>query len=306
MYYYKVYGLKIKSRVELPVLLIDEEVEKVTDVEIDFTPMPIHIKSKIEEGVRSCYQSDEIWFTVNNLGIFRLLKGSVIEIELDSLQNIEWARQFIYYRCLAYILMQRDIVGLHGSAMVMNNQGVIISGDSGAGKSTLASALKLRGYHFMSDDVCGIYPQDNYNIAPGFPLQRLLPAVMVEQKYDLSKYRTIHEGRKLKYLVPVQHQFYNQYIKMNKLFTICVSDKENQVTIEKVDGINKLKEVYENIFGSSTKIEMGLAPSYFKQCLELSKQIEVYRITRPVDLYTVDEQINLIESVVFSKKEVGA
>jgi hypothetical protein len=45
---------------------------------------------------------------------------------------------------------------LHGAAVLMEEDAVLLSGPSGAGKSTLATALVRRGHALLSDDVCPV------------------------------------------------------------------------------------------------------------------------------------------------------
>ena len=43
---------------------------------------------------------------------------------------------------------------------------------------------------------------------------------------------------------------------------------------------------------------------YFKQCLDIAKNIRFFKITRPANKFTVDEQIELIEGEILGVKEV--
>ena len=45
-------------------------------------------------------------------------------------------------------------------------------------------------------------------------------------------------------------------------------------------------------------------PKYFKQCIDIAKNIRFFKITRPLEKFTVDDQIDLIEREVIEIKEV--
>lgn len=46
-----------------------------------------------------------------------------------------------------------------------------------------------------------------------------------------------------------------------------------------------------------------MPPEYFAKCLGFVKNIRYYKIFRPKGKFTVDEQIDLIENIVFDKAE---
>ena len=45
-------------------------------------------------------------------------------------------------------------------------------------------------------------------------------------------------------------------------------------------------------------------PIYFKQCIDIAKNIRFFKITRPANKFTVDTQIELIERELIGVKEV--
>ncbi|WFR62136.1 hypothetical protein P9222_28415 [Paenibacillus amylolyticus] len=65
-------------------------------------------------------------------------------------------RLFILGTCMAVIMMQRGILPLHGSAVVIDGWAYAFVGYSGAGKSTLSAALASRGYPLLTDDVVAL------------------------------------------------------------------------------------------------------------------------------------------------------
>ena len=44
-------------------------------------------------------------------------------------------------------------------------------------------------------------------------------------------------------------------------------------------------------------------PIYFKQCVDIAKNIRFFKITRPANQFTVDTQIDLIEGEIISINE---
>ena len=65
-----------------------------------------------------------------------------------------------------------------------------------------------------------------------------------------------------------------------------------------------MNKLIENVF----RIEMlryagGIEPVYFKQCLDIAKSTKMYRITRPKEVFSVEEQIRLIREVLLLNEE---
>ncbi|WP_370238688.1 HPr kinase/phosphorylase [Brevundimonas sp.] len=79
---------------------------------------------------------------------------------------------------VAIILAWRGLVPLHGSAVEIGGQAVLLAGPSGAGKSTLCDALVRRGGKLVSDDLSVMKPVADGGtpvLLPGRPAIRLFP-----------------------------------------------------------------------------------------------------------------------------------
>lgn len=81
-----------------------------------------------------------------------------------------------YGTVAALIMVWRGLVPLHGSAVALSGQAVIIAGASGAGKSTLCAALVRQGGRLVSDDLSALLPLPRAGtpmLQPGRPAIRL-------------------------------------------------------------------------------------------------------------------------------------
>jgi len=79
---------------------------------------------------------------------------------------------------VAIVLAWRGLVPLHGSAVEIDGQAVLLAGPSGAGKSTLCDALVQRGGKLVSDDLSVMKPVADGAVPvllPGRPAIRLFP-----------------------------------------------------------------------------------------------------------------------------------
>ena len=197
--------------------------------------------------------------------------------------------------CLGFIMLQRKMVAIHGGVIEMDNKAVIFTGDRGAGKSTLTTALRRKGYKFISDDVAGIKIDKVPYVMPGFPYQKLCESAMNKFGYDKEAFTSFMSDKEVKYVVPAIDEFVNEKRELVSIVKLTVGDVD-EVTIEELRGSEKLNNIIENIYRGEYIKHLGkMDPIYFKQCVDIAKNIRFFKITRPANKFTVDSQIELIE-----------
>ena len=84
--------------------------------------------------------------------------------------------------CLGFIMIQRDKIAIHGGVVVIGDNGVIFTGDRESDKSTPTTALRNRGYRFISDYVAPTYINKIPYAYPDFPYQKLCDDIVEELK----------------------------------------------------------------------------------------------------------------------------
>lgn len=303
-YYYKVYGLNIESEILVPELtFLDDKIEKNIDVKIYYKTMPDDIKQKVHEGKKAFYNSQYVWFHIDNVGTYLIENGDTVTIDLCENPDLNILKVYILGSVLGIILLQRNTVAIHGGSIVINNKGCIFTGDKGAGKSTLTTALRQRGYDFVSDDVGAIELSDIPMINPGFGYQKLCEDAMTKLGYDSSKYTPFRSDMNIKYIVPALDNFVSEKVPFKALFEIEQGDTQ-KVEVVEVTGNEKLQNIIKNVF----RIEVlmysgGISGEYFKKCIEIAKHIKFYKITRPKNQFTVNEQIDIIENIIYQKRD---
>ena len=60
-----------------------------------------------------------------------------------------------------------------------------------------------------------------------------------------------------------------------------------------------MNTIMKNIYRGYVNQLAGLDREYLKKCLKVTKDINVYRMIRPKDEFTVNEQIELIKEELF-------
>lgn len=292
---YYVYGLNIKSEIE-----IDEfqKIDMISDdkiVNIKNGVMSKEIKDDILNGSKIKLSKDKIWFHIPNIATYCIINGNEIIVEVVKEADMQLMKVYLMCSCLGFIMLQRNMVAIHGGVIEMDDKAVIFTGDRGAGKSTLTTALRQKGYNFISDDVASIEIDKVPYVMPGFPYQKLCESAMDKFGYDKESHTSFMSDKEVKYIVPALDQFVYEGRELVGIVKLTVGDV-NEVTIEEIVGAEKLNNIIENIYRGEYIKYLGKMDSiYLKQCIDIAKNIRFFKITRPANKFTVHEQIDLIK-----------
>ncbi|MCD2503293.1 hypothetical protein LQE93_16275 [Clostridium sp. NSJ-145] len=301
MYNYIVYGLKIKSDIKIKEFIKSEN--ENNDIDIVLGQAPDDIKSMISKGSRSSYSKTNVWFHIDNIATYYITNGKTILVEPCENHDETLLRVYLMCSCLGFIMLQREQVAIHGGVINIDGNAVIFTGDRGTGKSTLTTALRNKGYQFISDDVAATYFDKVPYVYPGFPYQKLCDDAMDSLGYEREGLSTIVGEDKVKYIVPAFDSFYDKSAPLTSIVKLEVGDVD-KVTIDKVIGQEKLMLIMKNVYRQEFLGFMGgMTPVFIKKCVDIAKNITCYKVTRPKEGFTVNEQINLIEDTFINIEE---
>lgn len=298
-YKYRVYGINVESEVVLPELLTNDYKEDICDdVRISYGLMPEEINEKIEEDKWFNFKNDKMWFSVNDVAKYYIFNGNTIIVEPYDNANIHYVKAFLLGSAFGMLLIQRNIIAIHGGTVVVNEQAIVITGEQGTGKSTLTSALREKGYFFMADDVSviGKIKDTKHVIHPGYPQQKLCRDAMEKMGYNIEAFKRIDEGRD-KYAIPVHKSFIKESMPLGAIFEITIGEGPH-VEIEEITGTEKIKLLLKNIYRAEVTQHSGVRPEYFKNCIDIAKTIPLFKIKRPKGKFSVEEQMSVIEKVL--------
>ena len=304
-FYYKVYGLEVESEININEFVPIENINVENKVNIVYANMPLNIKEDIKNNKKSSFSKAECWFHINDVATYRVTGGNLIEFEPCENADPYLLRVFLMCSCLGFIMIQRDIVAIHGGTIVIDNKAIILTGNRGAGKSTLTTGLRLKGYPFISDDVAAIEIKDNIPMVKhGFPYQKLCSSAMDKLGYDKEKYFSFMSDTEIKYLVNAHDDFIYEDTRLFALCELSVGDVED-VQIEEIKGSEKLNKLISNRYRVEfVQVMGGISPIAFKTLLQIAKNIKFYKIIRPNGQFTVDKQIELLLERVYCKERV--
>lgn len=296
-YYYKVYGLNIESELSMPELLLRENDDN-TQVIIAYGHMPKWVKEGIIKGESCRFEKNRMWFSVEDVGYFYISNGEYIMMEPDINAKIEDIKTFLLGSAFGMLLIQRQLVTIHGGSIEIDGHAMVFSGDSGSGKSTLTSAFRDKGYPFMADDVSVIGSgKDKVPIVyPAYPQQKLCKDTMIKMGYDLKKFIMIDDDRE-KYIVPILKHFTKEPRCLGAIFIIDIYEGEN-IKIEEIKGKEKISILLKNIYRIEIIKYSGLDSIYFRKCLDIAKNVPLFKVKRPKNKFSVDDEISAIENLI--------
>ena len=298
-YYYRVYDLNVESDIEMPELL-EVDVNDKIDVVIKYGKVPKNMINKIQEGSWFHLEEKYFVFRVENIAKYFVENGSEIIIEPYELANKDDVKTFTLGTSFGILIKQRNDIAIHGGTILIDNKAVILTGNTGAGKSTLTNAFRHNGYRFLCDDVSVLgNKKDSIFVMPAYPQQKLCKDAMDKMGYDTEKFKKIDDDRD-KYCIPVHDSFEKDPCKLSAICEIELTDKDDDVEIKEILGQEKLFSVLKNIYRIELIRTMDMKKEYFSKCLEIAKNIRVFKVKRPKDKFTVNEQIRLIEQAVLS------
>ena len=303
--YYKVFGVVVESQIIMPELIsiskkdFDNSDNK-NKVYVKLSNMPDNVKNSIESGEIHYFSKEECWFIIKEIGIFRMINGNEIYVENIGGNDIE-IKAFVLGSAFGCILIQRNVLAIHGGLIMLDDSGIIVTGHMGAGKSTLISGLIKKGYKFLADDVSAMEIDHNKVMGnPAYPQQKLCRDAAVNMGFDPENMIKVDDERD-KFALKENGNFISSPKQIRYMFELFIKEdiEDRSVSIVEVKGTDKLARIIQNIYRTGIARTVGFKGEYLKNILTFASNIKYYKILRPQNMFSVEEQITkIIEKVV--------
>lgn len=300
---YKAFGLTIHSEISFSELIFIASTDNLCDIEIrikDLTGQWATISNNENEFV---IREQFVMFRAYDIAIFCIENGKTISVSPLKDYNEDMVRLWILGTCIGAILLQRRVIPLHGSAVLINGNAYAIIGDSGAGKSTLASAFIRNGFQLLTDDVIAVSlnGHDEPIVTPSYPQQKLWQDSLGNFGMRYNEYKSIH-GREDKYYVPVVSNYYGDPVPLAGVIELVKTTKYG-ITIEETQNLTRFYTLYSNTFRNFMIQGLGLMEWHFNTCAKMINQIEVYKLQRSESGFNAQQLVDTI-LITLNKGEV--
>jgi len=280
-------------------------------VRIRLGKVPAGIAAPGEKTATHQVAKGQFLFPVQGVACYYVANGNSIVVEpVEGAQEYD-VRLFLLGTSFGALLMQRGLLPLHGSAVVIDGRAVVFTGVSGAGKSSLLAAFRKRGYPFLTDDVVAVTvnPDGSARVHPSYPQQKLwrdsTEAIGVETS-SLTPFDTRDDQEK--FAVQAMQGFWPSPVPLASVYEVQVTRRRG-ITLRSLAGMDKLAVLLNHTYRACLVDGLGLKAAHFKQCVAVARQVAVARLTRPQNLFSLEEQVRRIEEDLaqqFVDKEVDA
>ena len=292
MYFYKAYGLGIRSEIQLPELLVGS---RAFDVDIKREKIASNFKRQMKDD---CFWANdsELFRLYPNISSFLIRQGREIIVDPNAGVNENIIRPYLLGNIFGSLLHQRGLLVLHGSAVMMNGKAVVILGPSGSGKSTAAASLISKGYSLVADDVIAINGDINgfLFVYPSFPQLKLFSDVAVSLGYD-PKILPYDHPEESKLVVRFTSEFSSDPIPLARIYILKKGDPTNIIRLGQMESMIKL---VQNSYAVKSLNARANLSSHFSQCTKVAKYVPICRFIRPFDIDSLPDFANALENDV--------
>ena len=295
--FYKIYGFIVKSQIPLQGAAPDTEGEP--DVRIVCGSVPDFLRKAGKKGYGTWTNGfTSAWFRVRDGTQIYVEGGRRITVELAAKPDMTLVSSLLLSAGMALICQQRGEPFLHGSALVLQKQAILLCGESGAGKSTVATQMLQRGAGLLADDTVRIHGESEMLAEPSYPQQKLCRDVALRCGRRLEELKYIDEERD-KYALPRADCYVEEAQALKKIFllrkaaagsgqaeAVCIRELTGQEALEAVTGQLYLSDTYRHI--------TGIPFSLLEQLIRITAQAQILEVTRQAQGDTVQEVVTKI------------
>lgn len=288
---YRAFGLNIDSALEFPELYPGSG---SPDVQINIaTPetvlYPCEHRNSYAEAT-----PEHFFLKIDKISHYLVTGGSTITLLPLTTANPFDVRLYVLGTCFGVLLLQRNILPLHGCAVATPRGGIIICGDSGIGKSTLAAALGQKGYGIISDDVCAIVQKHNRCILyPSYPQIKLSPDSISHLNLNCDELTQDVETKKFYY--PIHEKYHPRFIELHSIIVLKTS-RSSTIEHKELHGVEKYTILAHNTYRSQYIRGLNKQEQHFNNCSIVCQQVAVHQLQRPSNISTLKQLTDFIIS----------
>lgn len=222
--------------------------------------------------------------------------ANLVTIEVDPLLTCrEIINTWLYGTVLAYLLQFQNYLVLHGSAVLINNEAVIFSGHSGIGKSTIAFAMAEHNYPILTDDLVVIRQNQTgqLELIPSTNHLKLWQDALTHFERNTDRLKPVL-NKPGKYVVPFLSTI-NEPVPISSIYELNSGEKTQPISCMPVYHLEASKLLIRNTYRYEMLRPLNKLTNHFFQITQLLKNIKIFHLMRPADLFQLDALIKTIE-----------
>ena len=299
MYRYWGFGLNIASDIEFPELLKNSF--ETADVIFSLGKVPTNIEGEAVSSQQFSYQINnrELLFSAHEVARYYAVNGEKVVIEPNEPVKDERAvRLYVLATVMASILLQRNRLPLHASAIKKNESLVLITGDSRAGKSTSLAGLLKRGYEIFSDDVVVLQDDKKQVLAnASYPMVKLWDDTLTKMDDPRFEDRSFRIQKDIdKYGLFFHDRFDQEPYPVTKVF-VLKADDVTELTSCKLSGKEAFNMVIRQIYRPMLMQNNGQRLLGFSMITNIIRNGCIIEVRRPLDC-DPESLIDFLESLL--------
>jgi len=296
MFDYTVFGLKLRTDLEF-LQLVPDCTDREPDIFIQVGPIPDFVLEHDNESIASIHM--ETGWLVNKTMRMIIEGGKTITYSLKPGKSEIYLRAYLLGYGLSMLCLQRGLLAIHCSALVIGQKAYLVSGESGSGKSTLSgNLLKETDTFFLADDMTIVYKDADgiVYVEPAFPYQKLCRDAALAQGHALEDLIYVDEDKD-KFLVPCKEQFYTKRAPLGGMLYLY-SHHGSDVKCTNAEGLQLFQLCANNLFLRHLLGPQKFEPHIGQKCLEVASGMKACVIGRPKDRDTTEEIMNLAQQFI--------
>ena len=276
-YDYRLFGLSVRSELELPELFGGEPVD-VPDVAISLakTGGPV-------DGPAGLYpDGDALVLIVADVGRFRIAQGQSIIVEPLPGVPARNVRLFLLGSAFGVLLHQRGLLPLHANAIDIGGRAIAFMGGSGSGKSTLAAWFHDQGYPVLADDVCVVRfaGGGQPSVCAGLPRLRLREDVIELTGREAADFERSYIGAFDKFDVPIPVSNDAGGLPLAAIYALDRGD----LAITPLTGVAAAQSIIENTYRGRFVAAASTQQSHWRSSVEIVRRCPIFHVRRPWSL----------------------
>lgn len=299
-HYYTAYGLTIGSEITLSYL---KEVEP-TQVDITIrrgkipTAPPWQETKLHRAGLQAEFAQegpDQVWLNWPSLMQFMAIGGK--ELIVDTMTTDEGLLSlFTMSEAFGLLLFQKGYFLLHGSAIQLNNKGIVFVGEPGAGKSTTVAAFANRGVGIMSDDmVCIRVNKDGKpSLIPAFPQIKIWEKSVEGLQIAKDDLDLVREGAN-KFSWHESVSFEENAIPLEQIFVLTAT-KAGESTISEVPMSQRPIELLSYFPLPDALLHGEPLKDHFEKSVVIANTAPLHKMSRPANFAKLYDFVDYLKT----------